>query len=76
MPSLTQHAQSIDQRSSQSHTRAREKPHPPQGAANPASRSDAGLGGCERVALPLSHATRSFSPPLTQHARVLQQARR
>ena len=39
--------QSIDRRSSQSHTRAEEKPHPSatSGVANPASRSDTGLGG-------------------------------
>ena len=39
--------QSINQRSSQSHTRAEEKPHPSatSGVANPASRSDTGLGG-------------------------------
>jgi len=38
---------SINQRSSQSHTRAEEKPHPSTttGGANPASQSDAGLGG-------------------------------
>jgi len=38
--------QSINQRSSQSHTRAEEKPHPSTttGGGNPASRSDAGLG--------------------------------
>ena len=48
-------AQSINQRSSQSHTRAKEKPHPSTTTrgANPASRSDAGLGGCERVATAL-----------------------
>jgi len=32
----------------------------PQGAANPASRSDAGLGGCERVTPVLACATRSM----------------
>ena len=40
--------QSINQRSSQSHTHGQRRGHipaPPQGAANPASRSDAGLGG-------------------------------
>jgi len=36
-------------------------PAPPQGAANPASRSDAGLEGCERVATALVCETRSFS---------------
>ena len=47
--------QSINQRSSQSHTRAEEKPHPSTttGGANPASQSDAGLGGYERVATAL-----------------------
>jgi len=42
--------QSINQWSSQSHTRAEEKPHPSatSGVANPASRSDTGLmGGCK-----------------------------
>jgi len=55
--------QSINQRSSQSHTRAEEKPHPSTttGGANPASRSDAGLGGYERVATALVCETRSFS---------------
>ena len=38
-------------------------PAPPQGAANPASRSDAGLGGCERVATALVRETHSFSTP-------------
>jgi len=39
----------LNQRSSQSHTRARRSriPAPPQGLANPASRGDASLGGCE-----------------------------
>jgi len=53
-----------NQRSSQSHTRAEEKLHPSTttGGANPASRSDAGLGGCERerVATALVCETRSF----------------
>jgi len=46
-----------NQRSSQSHTRAEDT-----GGANPASRSDAGLGGCERerVATALVCETRSF----------------
>jgi len=57
--------QSINQRSSQSHTRAEEKPHPSTttGGANPASQSDAGLGGYERVATALVCETRSFSTP-------------
>ena len=38
-------------------------PAPPQGAANPASRSDAGLGGRERVTTALLCETRSFSTP-------------
>jgi len=44
--------QSINQRSSQSHTRARRSHNPaqPQRAANPAPRSAAGLGGYERMA--------------------------
>jgi len=43
--------QSINQRSSQSHTRARRShiPAPPLRTANPASWSDAGLGGCKWV---------------------------
>jgi len=47
---VTEINQSINQRSSQSHTRAKEKPHPSTttGGANPASQSDAGLGGYER----------------------------
>jgi len=53
------------QRSSQSHTRAEEKPHPSTttGGANPASQSDAGLGGYERVATALVCVPRSFSTP-------------
>ena len=47
-------------RASQSHTRARRShiPAPPQGAANPASvsRSGAGLGGCERVAIAFNNS--------------------
>jgi len=59
-------AQSINQRSSQSHTRAEEKPHPSTitGGANPASRSDAGLGGYARVATALVCETRSFGARL------------
>jgi len=57
--------QSINQRSSQSNTRAGEKPHPSTttAGANLASRSDAGLGGYERVATALVCETRSFSTP-------------
>ena len=55
--------QSINQRSSQSHT-ARHHHDRGQRAANPASRSDAGFGGCERIATePLVCETRSFSTP-------------
>ena len=41
--------QSINQRSTPSHTRAEEKPHPSatSGVANPASRNNTGLGGCK-----------------------------
>jgi len=55
--------QSINQRSSQSHTRAKENPHPSTTTrgANSASRSDAGLGGCERVATALVCETRLWS---------------
>jgi len=48
------------------HTAAEEKPHPSTttGGANPASGSDAGLGGgYERVATALVCETRSFSTP-------------
>jgi len=38
-------------------------PAPPQEGANPASRSDAGLGGYERVATALVCETRSFGTP-------------
>ena len=57
--------QSINQRSFQGHTRAKEKPQPSTTTrgANPASRSDAGLGGCERVATALVCETRSCSTP-------------
>jgi len=57
--------QSINQRSPQSHTRAEEKPHPSTTTegANPASQSDAGLGGYARVATALVCETRSFSTP-------------
>ena len=46
--SVVLQCQSINQRSSQSHTRAKEKPHPSTTTrgANPASRSDAGLVCC------------------------------
>jgi len=45
------------------HTLARRShsPAPPQGAANPASRSGAGLGGCAQVAKALACATRDKS---------------
>jgi len=54
---------SINQKSPQNHTRGQRRSHipaPPQGAANPASWSDAGLGGCERIATALVCETRSF----------------
>jgi len=64
--------QSINQRSSQSHTRAGERPHTSTttGGANPASENDLGLGGYERVATALVCGTRSFSTPYIFHSGV------
>ena len=55
-------SQSINQSNPQSATRAQEKPHPSATtrAANPATRSVAGLGGSERVAQALACVTRSM----------------